>query len=172
MQTGGALTDPVQHTDVRLPVLLPNTRRLPADQALNSNTSGSVEGDAKPIGGPAISLVVPDELRHSLHVLVWQDLQAKNKNFEGAHFISPAAIAAVESADNVQIIVDPAQKVIFIGSAALLDEAKRTKARLTRLLQHHKVRPGVPALFSCCLLFLFSHLCWHCYYFRSLPFFS
>lgn len=140
VQQSGTLTDPIQHPDIRLPASLPNTRRLPADWAVKSDTSGSIGGDASQNGGPTMSLVVPDELRNSPYVVAWQDLQAENKNFEGTYFFSPAAKAAIESTHDVQIVVDSAQKVIFIGSSASMDAAKDTKARLTKMLQRHQVR--------------------------------
>lgn len=140
MQQDGTLTEPGHHPDVRLPVFLPNTRQLPAGQIFNSDSSGSAGDDANHIDTQTMSLVVPDELRDITHVVVWQDLQGKNENFEGTHFFSPAAKAAIESTHNVRIIADSSQKVIFIGSSSSLDAAKEAKARLTRLLQHHQVR--------------------------------
>lgn len=138
----GSLANSNHHPDVRLPTFIPNTQRLPVVETLQSDTSASVEGRTSQNEVPAMSLVVPDELRGSPHLVVWQDLQAKNKNFEGTHFFSPAAKAAIESAYNVRIITDSAQKVIFIGSPASLGAAREAKANLTRLLQDHQVGPN------------------------------
>lgn len=143
----GTLANSNHHPDVRLPTFIPNTQRLPVVETLQSDTSASVEGRTSQDEVPAMSLVVPDELRDSPHIVVWQDLQAKNKNFEGTHFFSPAAKAAIEFAHNVRIITDSAQKVVFIGSSASLGAAKVAKANLTRLLQDHQVGPNRSALF-------------------------
>lgn len=152
MQKDRILTDLAHHPDVKLPVSVPNTRRLPADQISKSITSGSVGDDSSQNSGPVISLVVPEELRDSLHIAVWQDLQARNKNFEGTCFISPAAKAAIESAHDVRIIVDIAQKVVFIGSSASSDAAEEVKARLTRLLQHYQVSARYSVFFQCAMI--------------------
>ncbi|KAJ4424756.1 hypothetical protein N0V82_000475 [Gnomoniopsis sp. IMI 355080] len=146
VQQDGTLTDPGHHPDVRMPMFLPNTRRLPAGQVFKPDTSGSVGGGASPREPQTITLVIPDELRDITHVVVWQDLQAKNQNFEGTHFFSPAAKAAIESTHDVRIIVDDAQKVMFIGSSTSLDAAKEVKARLTRLLQHHQSSRKLPSV--------------------------
>lgn len=135
----GTLANSNHHPDVRLPTFIPNTQRLPVVETFQSDTSASVERRTNQDEVPAMSLVVPDGLRDSAHIVVWQDLQAKNKSFEGTHFFSPAAKAAIESAHNVRIITDSAQKVIFIGSPASLGAAKEAKANLTRLLQDHQV---------------------------------
>lgn len=138
----GTLANSNHHPDIRLPAFVPHTQRLPVVEAFQSDTSGSVGGRTSQNEVPTMSLVVPNELRDRPHVVAWQDLQAKNKNFEGTHFFSPAAQAAIESAHNVQIITDRAQKVIFIGSPASLSAAREAKVNLTRLLQDHQVGPA------------------------------
>ncbi|KAJ4396854.1 hypothetical protein N0V93_001076 [Gnomoniopsis smithogilvyi] len=152
VQEDGTLADLGHHTDVRLPEFLPDTRQLPEDPLVKSDTSSNIRGVASQSDTHTISLVVPDELRDTQHIVVWQDLQAKNRNFEGTYFFSPAAKTAIESYHDVRIIKDNAQKVIFIGSTSSLDAAKEAKTRLTRLLQHHQSSRKLPSI---------SH---HCFY--------
>ncbi|CAN8099538.1 unnamed protein product [Discula destructiva] len=146
VQHDGSLADRVAlHPDVRLPVSLPRTPDLPKDQGAGHASSHLPLGGSRPNVRPTVSLVVPDELVDAKNIVVWQELQAKNKDFEGTVFVTPAGRAALESAHEVQIVVDIAQKVVFIGATSL-DNATHVKESLTQLLQDHYNLPNLPRI--------------------------
>lgn len=135
LETGGILNYDELHDDVRMPISIPKTPKLPGRRGDQRPPTGNAPGD----GLETVSLIVPDELRDVRNIAVWQELQAVNRNFEGAVFLSSAARQAIESACNVQIVMDAAQKVVFIGLAPLMENAAEVKAKLTRLLQEFQV---------------------------------
>lgn len=131
------------HPDVMIPINFPKVHMPPPSDADSSFGAGLGPNDT---GGlvhrrpDMMSLVVPDELRDITNIIVWQDLQAKDKSFERNAFATPAARAALESAFGVKIITDIGQKVIFIGQDGPSTEgALEVKSRLTNLLRDHLV---------------------------------
>lgn len=79
----------------------------------STETGFDVAGFIDPGNSRTIALVVPDSLREFPQLVAWQDLQ-REKSFD-AEFITVSAKEKIERVQNVALVVDEGQKVIFIG---------------------------------------------------------
>lgn len=142
------LQDAVLHPDVMIPVSFPKVPVPPSRSGGSEFGAGLGQNDTGGLGHrrpDMVSLTVPDELRDFATIVVWQNLQAKDKDFERITFCSQAARKALESAYGVKIVTDIAQKVIFVGKDGhRSEELLQVKNKLTNLLHEFQVNHFSP----------------------------
>lgn len=128
-----------------MPTYLPHAQAM-SSVAVASDAATSIDGA---IGPNIIPLDVPDSLREFPLVVAWQDLQAKDVEFDD-DFISLPALRRIEKAYKVGIVADNVQKVMLIGGSDA-EALNLTKVNLSTLLQDYQVCtlvkldiPGLP----------------------------